>query len=67
MNIKLKRGYYMPNIAIGKKAGNNNKYIVYNKDNMTPLSGISGQTKIQANIIAKDLKRTGIRKQSIWC
>ena len=62
----VKRGYYIPNIAVGKKAGQNNKYIVYDKDNMTPLSGMSGQTKTQANIIAKDLKRTGIRKQSIW-
>ena len=61
----VKRGYYIPNIAVGKKAGQNNKYIVYDKDTMKPLSGMSGQTKTQANIIAKDLKRTGIRKQSI--
>ena len=51
---------------MGKKAGQNNKYIVYDKDTMKPLSGMSGQTKTQVNIITKDLKRTGIRKQSIW-
>ena len=62
----VKRGYYIPNIAVGKKAGRNNKYIVYDKDTMKPLSGMSGQTKTQVNIITKDLKRTGIRKQSIW-
>jgi len=60
----VKRGYYIPNIAVGKKAGRNNKYIVYDKDNMTPLSGMSGQTKIQAQQIAKRISIQGILKPS---
>ena len=64
-NISMvKRGYYIPQIRITQIAGKKDKYLVYDSNTMKPLSGISGQTKIQAQQIAKRISIQGIPKPS---
>ena len=60
---KVKKGYYIPKVKVGKFSNKKGKYIVYNSDTIKNLSGISGQSRTKAYQIAKDIKKTGIPKE----